>query len=433
MQRHAQQSRHLPFSDDLNLAFYFASPSHTRALQAMLQAIGTQPGPVGLISQAGLGKTMLLHAYLTTVEPERLQAIYLPACALQDILATLCQHLGCSTPTVSATALRQQLRSALHAVYKAGRQVALILDEAHNLSVATLEQLFLLANLHAIETTCLQIVLVGRPALQQTLSHPALRRFTQHLVLCPPLLPLTQEESHAYIQYRLAQVAQHHEPLFTNGAVQRIIAYAQGNPRVLNDVCARVCIVGELFQERPVTSTTANKVLTRIGKKRQRPLWRVALAGMVSLPLGMGFLLAAPSFTGLNPQQVSLDVAHYLHHWFGRHNPGPPPDRSEFSSVPTATEHRDQQAVQVSDTPQPRSILSDHREQLPIAQQQGVMALPVSPPNPDDDDACLIAMLEGNLCTSSPVAPQAPGMHPVLAPTSHAPPQGKGALPKTLR
>jgi len=64
-----------------------------------------------------------------------------------------------------------------------GQNTVLILDEAQNLDVRTLEQVRLLSNFEGPSEKLLQIVLVGQPELRSKLALPELRQLRQRIAL----------------------------------------------------------------------------------------------------------------------------------------------------------------------------------------------------------------------------------------------------------
>jgi MSHA biogenesis protein MshM len=79
------------------------------------------------------------------------------------------------------------LQARLLEIYAAGRQVVALIDEAHAMPPAALEEIRLLSNLESSRHKLLQIVLFGQPELDQRLGETAMRqlndRITHHFRL----------------------------------------------------------------------------------------------------------------------------------------------------------------------------------------------------------------------------------------------------------
>jgi general secretion pathway protein A len=165
--------------------------------------------------------------------------------------------------------------------YKQGRNVALIVDEAQHMPIETLEHLRMLSNLETSTQKLIQIVLVGQPEFDAKLNNHALRQLKQRLVIRGTISPLTNEESQDYIIYRLAKVVTVDEPIFTKGALRKIIKHAKGTPRVINVLCTNALLQGFGYRKQRISTKIIKEVIADYtGKKPQRPWWsRMALAG----------------------------------------------------------------------------------------------------------------------------------------------------------
>jgi general secretion pathway protein A len=164
-----------PFPLHPDSTFFFRSASHHAALDALATGIATRQGLVTITGAKGVGKTTLVHAYLARVAPPQLTTVVLWQASLsfRELLALVARRFAEPETTDDTEALLAQLQQGLRHEALQGRTVALIIDEAQDLPLETLEQLPLLASLSPVQESPLQMVLVGQPALQQ---RRALRR-----------------------------------------------------------------------------------------------------------------------------------------------------------------------------------------------------------------------------------------------------------------
>src|SRR5690606_38379214 len=110
----------------------------------------------------------------------------------------------------------EKLRQALHLAHQQGRQTVLLIDEAHALPTQALHNLSLLSDTMQHETGhLLQIVLFGRPTLSQRQDLPQSQCFKLGLSRASELVPLTREQSLAYINHRLTQAASEPSTIFS--------------------------------------------------------------------------------------------------------------------------------------------------------------------------------------------------------------------------
>jgi len=303
-----------PFQITPDPTFLFLSASHKAALDAMTAGIAARQGFVAITGSRGVGKTTLVHAYLARVAPPQLTTIVLWHAPLSfvELLALMARRFAGPMATDDAAPLLVQLQQLLRHESQQGRNVALIIDEAQQLPLETLEQLPLLANLVPSREPPLQIVLVGQPELQQHLRRRGLRRVAQRIGVHATIKPLTEAESLAYIRQRVAKVALPGGPLFTQDALQAMVRHARGVPHDVNLLCTNVLQAGYWAQQQPITADIVQQVMTTPTGSRPFPLKRLgrtaaALTVAVGLVLAAGLLWVTPFSSG--PQATRSNPA----------------------------------------------------------------------------------------------------------------------------
>jgi general secretion pathway protein A len=276
-----------PFHITPDPEFLFLSPSHKAALGALVYGIEERQGFVALIGEVGLGKTTILRSYLERVDQSQFKPIYMfnSNISFSDLLKTLCREFGIEALTEDVADTVNRLHQVLIEEYKQGRNVALIVDEAQHMPIETLEHLRMLSNLETSTQKLIQIVLVGQPEFDAKLNNHALRQLKQRLVIRGTISPLTDEESRDYIIYRLAKVVMVDEPIFTKGALRKIIKHAQGTPRVINILCTNALIQGFGYRKRRISTKLIKEVIADYTGKKPQRRWRlqIALAGTTAL------------------------------------------------------------------------------------------------------------------------------------------------------
>jgi len=303
------QLKSAPFQITPDPTFLFLSATHKTALDAMACSMEARHGFVAITGAKGVGKTTLVHAYLARVAPPQLTTIVLwhGRLAFVEILALLARRFAGPVAMDDAAALLAQLQQFLRHESLQGRKVALIIDEAQDLPLETLEQLPLLANLLPSKEPSLQIVLIGQPELQQRLRRRRLRRVAQCIGIRATIKPLTEAESLAYIRQRVAKVALPGGPLFTEGALQAMVRHARGVPRDVNLLCTNVLQAGFWAQQQPITADLVQQVMATSTGVRPFPLGRLGLAAAAGLVLVAGLLWVTPFRT--KPQATRSNPA----------------------------------------------------------------------------------------------------------------------------
>jgi general secretion pathway protein A len=285
-----------PFPLTPDPTLFFVGPSHQAALDALTHGIAARQGLVVITGARGIGKTALVHAYLARVASPQLTTLVLwqARCSFMEILALLARHFAVPVATDDLGALRTHVQQCLWHEARAGRNVALIIDEAQDLPLETLEQVWELAHLPPAKECPLQIVLVGQPALQQHLQGKYLHPVAPRRGIHAALVPLPEAESVAYIRQHIAKRALPGGPIFTPGAIRALVRHAQGVPRDLNRLCTEVLEAGCAVQQQPITAGLVRQVLAASTGVKRFPLGRLGLAVTAGLVLAAGLLWVAP-------------------------------------------------------------------------------------------------------------------------------------------
>ncbi|HEY9192215.1 MAG TPA: AAA family ATPase, partial [Methyloversatilis sp.] len=296
--------REAPFRITPHADFFFGGANRSALLDALVYALGREEGLVKISGEVGTGKTMLARVLIDRL-PAHLRAIYLadPLMNRSELLAVLADELGCP-PAISsdgsAHRLLRGVQEALVAEFAAGRQVVLLIDEAHAMPADTLEQIRLLSNLESERHKLIKIALFGQPELDTMLARADMRqlkdRITQHFRL-DPLLPA---DVATYLDFRLRAAGYRGPPLFEAAATTRIARESGGLTRRINVLADKALLsafargahsVGDSDAMRAVVDTQV-----RSGPAPHRAASRMALTlALAAALVAGGFLLGRGS------------------------------------------------------------------------------------------------------------------------------------------
>ncbi len=115
---------------------------HRSVWDELLERIDARQGIIGVIGQAGLGKSTLLQTYRASVDPKYVHVIdgLDATTSLGDMLTSFATACGLTLSATDPEAQFKILYQHCHAVHACGRQMVLLIDDAHTLSVAALVQ-----------------------------------------------------------------------------------------------------------------------------------------------------------------------------------------------------------------------------------------------------------------------------------------------------
>ena len=261
--------REKPFNATPDPRFFYANRGYNEAYATLLYGIRERKGFIVLTGEVGTGKTTLLRRLMENMNPAiKVVFVYNTALEFDELVKFICAELTIPVSGLSRLGRLQALNTFLLAENKQGGTVVLLLDEAQNLSAATLENLRLISNLETATAKLLQIVLVGQPELESKLTDPALRQVTQRITVRQRLERLSDAEVEPFIDHRLRVMGRQRRDLFTDDAIRKLIPYVNGIPRLINVVCDNALLVAYGLNAGRVTGRIIDEVVADL---RLRP------------------------------------------------------------------------------------------------------------------------------------------------------------------
>lgn len=261
-----------PFRLSPDPEFFFPSKPHISARAVLKYAIQNDEGFMVLSGPAGTGKTLLLRLLLQEAGKEKISAVLTnpvlsPAGLLHQILLELGLKVDASIGEANLLAAFQKFLLELAAKNK---DVLVIVDEAQNIPLETLEYLRMLSNIETNQRKLLQILLTGQPELDNLLEDPRLAQLSQRISVHESLRPFSASETIEYVNYRLAKAGRGDLAL-TYWAKKTLYSMTDGIPRLVNRLMDRTLLIacsdykGKLTRKHIVA---ASKTLPRDSKSK---------------------------------------------------------------------------------------------------------------------------------------------------------------------
>lgn len=303
-----------PFPPTPDAGSYFFTPRLEEDFAEILHCIEARKGFVLLTGEVGLGKSTLVRRLLDTLEDKGCHSALILNTFLQDsaLLSAIQSDFGLP-PTDSVEQGLARLTEFLITKHQAGAISLLVIDDAQNLSVESLELVRLLCNLETGQEKLLQILLVGQPELEQTLGRTEMRQLKSRIVKHACLSGLHQDEVTRYFDFRVNAAGAEGRLSIEPAAAEELHRATQGNLRQIHlvlDRClyglasARASVVSAALVRRALADlpalTTSVDALASAGGSRHRKAW--ILAGLLA---GTTATVAVASL-GLAPLQQSV-------------------------------------------------------------------------------------------------------------------------------
>lgn len=271
----------LPFSVTPDPRFFYSNAVYQDALAGLEQ--GIRPGNAFIVvtGEAGTGKTTLLHRLISSSSDSIEYTLLITPCLdFIALLRSILKNRGLPDSSTDRRTLLEQLHSHVYEQFTKGRTVAVLFDEAQDLSDEVLEELRLLCGIDNGAVT-MPIVLMGQPELDSRIDASKLRRVKECITLRRRLGPLQDHEVYPYLTLRLEHAGYHGNQLFEPAAIETLINKSSGIPRLINNICDNALLLAYRASEHRVTAAmideVANQLLLIGSPLRRNPLMRLPI------------------------------------------------------------------------------------------------------------------------------------------------------------
>lgn len=253
----------IPFSLNPDPDFLFMSEKHRHALTYLQYALMERMPITVILGRVGTGKTTLLRYLLKRLETERTRTalIIQPNLKPDEFLHLIASEYELCVNTDQKSKLYSALWNFFVQEHMEKRRVFLLIDEAQNLSIETLEEVRMLTNIATEKDPLLQIVMLGQPGLREKLMLPEMEQFLQRVAVSYELTPLSLEETRSYIAHRLKVSGREKQDIFTEEAINEIYDQSQGVPRLINIFCDSCLVYGFGENLKKIDKDAVNNVL----------------------------------------------------------------------------------------------------------------------------------------------------------------------------
>ncbi len=286
-----------PFRLTPDTKYFFPSSKHKAVLEVMRYGIQRGEGFIVVTGDPGSGKTMLLRVLLKELDPAFETALIItPTLEPKELLQAILEDLGVAfNSSDTKERLVKKIREYLVDLVHKEKRLLLVIDEAQNLPLSSIEEIRLLSNLEMEDRKLVQILLAGQPSLASKLKSPELSQLAQRISVWEHVAHLSPEETIWYVQHRLGKAGGSHIPI-EKGAEKLLYRTTHGIPRLINKVMDRSLLVMAAKFQRRLTKRILKEAVESLGPTLDETVTARSTGKLVVLGL-VGF--AALALLGL--------------------------------------------------------------------------------------------------------------------------------------
>lgn len=280
-----------PFRITPDTHVFFEGSDRGPTLNALIYALHNGEGIIKVVGEVGTGKTMLCRMLPAKVEGD-IDWVYLahprlsPDQILQEVARELRLDLG---DYPDKLVVMRQLQSALLKRYASNRRVVVLVEEAQEMPLETLEELRLLSNLETDEHKLLQIVLFGQPELDEKLAARKIRQLRERITHSLYLPPLPLADIHAYLNFRIRASGYRGPELFSMKVARSIEKYSHGLIRRINILADKALLTAYARDSYDISVTDIQVAAedSQYQPRKRRWPWSEAIASLfIAFTLG---------------------------------------------------------------------------------------------------------------------------------------------------
>jgi len=300
-----------PFRITPDTSLFYDGGHRGDILGALVYAIHRGEGIIKVVGEVGSGKTMLCRM-LQLELPESIEIIYIanPSVSPEDILFVIASELNFD---VARGASKHEVVSKLHHYlldkHAEDKQVVLFVEEAQGMPLETLEEIRLLSNLETDQHKLLQMILFGQPELDDNLADNSIRQLRERITHDFNLSPLTGEDIHKYLNFRMREVGYTGPELISQKMAKNMAGYSEGLLRRINILADKMLLSAfadgtHTLTRKHLQAAVKDSGFSRLSSSGSSNNWLLWFGGVLILML-LAFTIMQTSYLSIFKQKLS--------------------------------------------------------------------------------------------------------------------------------
>jgi len=257
-----------PFQLTPSPNWFYASKLHKRALAYLQYGLSQGEGFIVITGDVGTGKTTIANQLLSQLSQDEIIAKQIVTSKLEpdDLIRMIASCFNLVVTEHSKASYLDAIYNYLKRLHSQHRRALLLVDEAQNLPLASIEELRMLSNFQFNGKPLLQSFLLGQNELNAIVQAPNMEQFRQRIIASSNLSAFQLDDTKAYIQYRINQ-AGGETTMLQDDCFALLHRQSKGVPRKINTLMDRVLLYGYLEDKQQLTCEDIQLVIEEINQE----------------------------------------------------------------------------------------------------------------------------------------------------------------------
>ncbi len=283
---------------------YFPVANSDATRQALARCIDRAEGVGLLVSDAGLGKSLICEI-LADQFRDRFPVVRLGTGHIEtrrELLQAIAHDLRVPFRGLDDGELRLAVTSYLTSDDRCPHGILILADEAHTFPFAILDELRMLTNVVKDGETRVRLIFAGNLRLEEQLTDPRLESLSQRIVCRRYLEKFDASEASEYIRFQVAAAGGEVEKVFEPAAREAVYQATDGIPRLINQLCDYALLTAFGDDQQPITAAGISSAWAEL---QQLPGQWLDPAGTPQLRISNGDDDAVIEFGGLSDEDTT--------------------------------------------------------------------------------------------------------------------------------
>ena len=227
-----------PFSAMVDERFYFSTAESSQRLNMLVHMTQYSDMVLMVLGEEGMGKSTLLQSYLKSAH-DNWHICRINANSMMDkdqLLFRIAEDFGLQSLPSDSAELQEMLYDKLIQLHQNDVLPVIIIDDAHELAVDAINQLFIMAEIKAGDVTMVHIVLFAEPKINKIINASNARKICERIGHTFEIEPFDEADTSEYILNRLTVSGLQDENPFSAKVIRQIHKQSQGNPARINEL-----------------------------------------------------------------------------------------------------------------------------------------------------------------------------------------------------